>query len=300
MTRNPISKLFERQKPLSKDVEAALSRLAQLARQQPDLAELAATNAALLRVAFRDVPPLVLTITADHARAKLGAGVPLLRGEPLPLDAAWLRQRYAALCAVLAQQARQSATVSAAADATRQAIQRGTLDIAALVVDVLSGDPQIVVERAARLELDSALVATLLRWTLLPLLEQVAQQLQPLRARWPWPHGYCPTCGAWPLLAEQRGIEQTRVLRCGLCATEWPLERMLCPFCGSRNPADMGYLYEEGQEAARRVVTCERCHCYFKSVATLAPLPTPLLPVTDLATLHLDLIALERAYAPPS
>ena len=33
-----------------------------------------------------------------------------------------------------------------------------------------------------------------------------------------WPHGYCPTCGSWPLLAESRGLEQLRLLRCGLCA----------------------------------------------------------------------------------
>jgi hypothetical protein len=46
-------------------------------------------------------------------------------------------------------------------------------------------------------------------------------------------------------------------------------------------------------------VTCERCHGYFKSIATLVPIPAPLLFVTDLSTLHLDLIALERAYAPP-
>jgi FdhE protein len=230
-----------------------------------------------------------------HAVAKLEGGVPLLRGEALALDAAWLRKRYLRLCdALLDHPAR------TAAQALKQAVKRGSVDVHTLALEVLTGHPHLLTERAARLDLDVGLAATLLRWTLFPILEQVAKHLQPLRQNIAWSQGYCPTCGAWPLLAEQRGIEQTRFLRCGLCASDWAIERLLCPFCGSRAPTDIAYLYEEGQEATQRVVTFERCHGYFKSIATLVPIPAPLLFVIDLSTLHLDLVALKRAYAPPT
>lgn len=310
MLRKQISKLLDQRKPLRKDAEQALTQLSQLAETQPELAELAATNAALLRATFTErglaaLPVPQFQLDPAHAATKLAAGVPLLRGEALVLDGRWLRDQFLALCAALAEVDRgQTATTSAAArreatEALAQATRRGALDLHALSQDVLNGDPQQVAERAAQLDLDAGLLGTLLRWTLLPLLEPLARQLAPLRKGPAWPHGYCPTCGAWPLLAEQRGIEQQRFLRCGLCATDWQIERIMCPFCGSRTPGDMAYLYEEQQQATQRAITCERCHCYYKSVATLVPLSTAALPVTDLATLHLDLIALERAFAPP-
>jgi FdhE protein len=280
-----------------------------LAEQHADLAELAATHAALLRVVFTggasDTPP-VLPVSIDpvHAATKLEAGVPLLRGEQLAFDAAWLRGRYLQLCEALLDlsggHSDSSTYARSAAEALRQAIKKGKLDIHALTTDVVAGDPYSVAQRAADLDLDPTLAATLLRWTLLPLLEQVAKQVQPLRRNILWEKGYCPTCGAWLLLAERRGIEQKLFARCGLCADEWEIEHIFCPFCHSRSHFDIAYLYEEAQQATQRAMTCDRCHCYYKAVSTLAPISTPQLFVTDLATLHLDLIALERAYGPPS
>jgi FdhE protein len=36
-----------------------------------------------------------------------------------------------------------------------------------------------------------------------------------------WPHGYCPICGAWPALAEIRGLQRARRLRCARCGGDW-------------------------------------------------------------------------------
>jgi FdhE protein len=297
---NPFVKL--RPKPRRPDVEEALAQLTRIAEQHPDLATLAALHAILLRTAFEDVPQ-VQTIEFDrtHAATKLAGGVPLLRGEALPLNAANLRERYLRLCDALTKQTGPNSDqqIKDAAQALKIAVEKGSLDIHALAMEVLAGDPQLVTERVAQFDLDTGLATTLLRWTLLPILEQVAKQLEPVRQQVHWEKGYCPTCGAWPTLAEQRGMEQIRVMRCGLCASEWQLERVLCPFCGTRAHFDIAFLHAEGQEASRRVMTCERCHSYLKQVTTLAPIATALLPVTDLATLHLDLVALDRAYAPP-
>ena len=116
----------------------------------------------------------------------------------------------------------------------------------------------------------------------------------------PWERGYCPTCAAWPLLAELRGIDRTRVLRCGRCATEWPTRHLLCPFCGNDDHRTLGHLASEGQRESRRVTTCERCHAYLKSFATLRPLDAEDLAFTDLTSVDLDVIALDRGYGRPA
>jgi len=52
----------------------------------------------------------------------------------------------------------------------------------------------------------------------LPLLQAcargLASQLPPT-----WWEGYCPLCGAWPVVAEYTGLERKRRLRCGRCGT---------------------------------------------------------------------------------
>lgn len=299
----PIRKLFDRAPPPRPDVAAALQNLARLAEAQPELADLARLHATLVRTAFAaPVQPPALELDATHAATKLAAGVPLLRGAPLALDGAGLRARYLRLCgALLAQPAGDDAATArrTALEGLRAAVQRGQLDIGALAGEIIHGDPRAIATQADHHGLDAGLAATLLRWTLLPLLEALALHLAPLRERSLWEHGYCPTCGAWPLLAEQRGIEQMRILRCGLCGSGWSCSRVQCPFCATRLPADLQYFYAAEQEATQRVATCERCHRYIKVIATLTAVPTPQLCVLDLQTLHLDLLAMERAYLPP-
>src|SRR3989442_13228665 len=46
-----------------------------------------------------------------------------------------------------------------------------------------------------------------------------------------WWEGYCPVCGAWPTLAEFRGLERKRWLRCGRCGIGWEVPWLRCPFC---------------------------------------------------------------------
>jgi FdhE protein len=133
---------------------------------------------------------------------------------------------------------------------------------------------------------------------LFPIVSPLAAELGRLRGNTTWEHGYCPNCGNWPLLGEQRGLEQLRYLRCGLCAGEWQIDRLVCPFCGTREAANLGYLHVEGADH-QRAATCDSCHSYVKVLASLGPLSPLDLIVEDLATLHLDMIALERGYMGP-
>jgi FdhE protein len=248
-----------------------------------------------LRAIYRDPPSAgAFELAPERAREKLHDGVPLLRGEHVPLDIPATRSLMLDLCrSTNVHQPRPAAAEIAAA------IEQRALDAGALVASVLNGQAAAVRERAADLGLDGDLLCTMLRFSLFPALELLAARLAPLRALVAWQAGYCPTCGSWPLLGEYRGLEQTRFLRCGLCATEWPLDRLLCPFCGSRAHEHLGYLHVEGQDH-QRASTCEQCRCYNKTIATLAPIPPIELAVDDLATLHLDLVALERGYLAPA
>ena len=114
-----------------------------------------------------------------------------------------------------------------------------------------------------------------------------------------WPHGYCPTCGAWPTLAEIRGLEGGRHLRCRRCGGDWVTEWLRCPFCGERDHAQLGSLVSAGRLERDKIEVCDRCHGYIKTTMTFAPIPPEQVVLQDLATVVLDVAAVERGYRLP-
>jgi FdhE protein len=230
-------------------------------------------------------------LTTEEARAKLTGGIPLLRGERLPVDPKAFRPRWQRACAALEAQ-----QPDGAAAALAEAVRRGRLDPGEMAGAVVAGRPEAVRERAGALGLDPGLASTLLRFALFPLFTALEASLVPLRAGAAWDRGYCPTCGSWPLLGEFRGLDQSRFLRCGLCASGWEVPRLWCPYCGSRDHEQLGFLHGEGEEAKYRAALCDDCRGYVKMVSTLSALPPLPLLVADAVTLHLDLAAAERGY----
>ncbi|MEO6209795.1 MAG: formate dehydrogenase accessory protein FdhE, partial [Gemmatimonadaceae bacterium] len=115
-----------------------------------------------------------------------------------------------------------------------------------------------------------------------------------------WQRSYCLVCGARPTLAEVRGIERERRLRCGACSADWPLALLHCAFCDEVDHEKLGALSVEGEGQLRRVETCESCHGYLKSATTFDALSFRALMLLDLATIPLDIVAHERGYARPS
>lgn len=115
-----------------------------------------------------------------------------------------------------------------------------------------------------------------------------------------WGAGYCPVCGAWPLLAEARGLERTRRLRCTRCAADWGAEWLRCPYCGTREHERLGALVPEAAPETRRVETCDACRGYLKTITTLAPIPAADLGLLDLTTVELDVAAVTAGYARPA
>jgi len=290
-----ITKFWKRRAPPTPEVAAALERLAQLSEASPVLREAAALQGAILREIYAAPPPAVEVVLADERAAeKLHGGIPLLRGERVMLDVPTITALMQRLCDVV----RKLGEAPGAAAEIAAALQSRAITIEPLVEAVLAGQAHVVHEQAAEHGLDGGLLATLLRFSLFPALARTAAQLSSLRTETVWEQGYCPVCGSWPLLGEHRGLDQTRFLRCGLCAAEWAIDRLRCPYCGSRDHQDLSYLHVEGEDQ-RRAVTCESCRGYIKLLASLTPIPPAELAVYDVATLHLDLVALERGYMAP-
>jgi len=138
-----------------------------------------------------------------------------------------------------------------------------------------------------------------LRFTLFAGFASLNTAAETLRQGVPWDRGFCQTCGSPPLLAEFRGLNQLRFLRCGSCAASWEVPRQWCPACGNRDHETLGVLAREGEEARCRVATCDACRAGMKTLSTLSALPPLMLLVADAATLHLDLAAAERGYVCP-
>jgi FdhE protein len=152
---------------------------------------------------------------------------------------------------------------------------------------------------AAAAGVDAGLLTALGGLTVLPLLLACGQQAAPLVERSGWGEGYCPVCAAWPALAELRGLEKQRWLRCGRCSSGWLLAHDGCVFCGEADWHKLGYLAPEGDTESRRAVTCESCDGYLKTLASLTPLAPGDIAVADAQSLELDMAALERGYARP-
>jgi FdhE protein len=289
-----LRKWWGRKPALPPEVEEAQAELARLSEQRPVLAELAAElsdiMAALYAEPLRVVAP---SLTRETAAEKGSAGVPLLRGETLDVGWPAVKRRLQDVVCVLAQRRADAAPTLA------RAVQSGQLDIAELTSAVLAGQPHSIHERAESLGLDVPLTAAVLSLTLFPVLAAVRAGLEPLLSAGSWTEGYCPVCGSYPKLGEFRGLEQTRFLRCGLCAAEWQFPRLRCPCCGNRDHRQLGYLHVEGEEGKCRAGTCEECRQYVKMVSTLTPLSPLQILVTDVATVHLDLLAADRGFSPP-
>ena len=287
MDLGPLRKLWAGggQGELSPALRAALSDLDRLIVERPERAVPGRSLSGLLRVAFHppvSPPPGWSSPGAIHEA--WGAGVPAFRVAPPPVEGAALRSRGSALCSALRADNPRSSPL-------RAAIQRREVDLRAWWDEVLAGRPESVDRHAEALSIEPSLALSILRLALLPDLAAFSGILAPLHHEGGWVRGDCPHCGSLPVLAESRGLEGRRILRCGLCAAEWPGDRLRCASCGEADSRALRSTYVEGEGDRFRLACCDRCGCALKVVSTLVPLSPPGLLVTELATIHLDMIA---------
>jgi FdhE protein len=130
--------------------------------------------------------------------------------------------------------------------------------------------------------------------------------LQACNRRWApaiserWMAGYCPVCGAWPAFAEVRGIERRRYLRCGRCGGGWQAQCLSCSYCGMTDHEELTALVPEKSGSHAVIEACKRCLGYVKTFTTLQGSPPAKVMVDDLASVDLDIAALEQGYRRPA
>lgn len=115
-----------------------------------------------------------------------------------------------------------------------------------------------------------------------------------------WVEGYCPLCGAWPALAEVRGIDRTRCFRCGRCGAAWHGRALHCPFCATDNHDELVSLVPQKPGTNAVIEACTRCRGYVKTFTKLQGCRPDEVMLEDLGSVDLDVAALELGYARPS
>jgi FdhE protein len=271
-------------------IERSLARLEELAASDPVGAPLARLQVEALRASTdRTWSEAVPAFDANRLRE----GFPLLHGQTLRVSPERQRRLVAGLAGVAAGFGQSEAA------RLGQAVDDGALDVLALLEAAIVQDAERLERLAADCDVDPGLLSTLAQLATLPVLQACGRRAAPLLEELRSDAGSCPVCAAWPTLAEVRGLARARRLRCGRCGADWEFDPRRCPFCGTADHRRLGSLVPEEGGESRRVDTCQNCRGYLKSLTTLRAWPADCLPLEDLATVYLDIAALEHGYARP-
>ena len=284
-------------------LEAANERWSALMASKPDLEPAIALQKDLIGIVTSlaetlDGRPLPrLSLPARYLAAKLGRGTPILAGEPIPVPAGLLRQGLLDLCDALAR-----GGAGAAAERVRSSIDDGSMDVGSLLSASLSRDSDAIRIGASHRGMAPDLVWLAAELTISPFAHALQRALlkpddEIIRAAMDtWGHGYCPSCGSWPALAEVSGGH--RVLRCSFCALAWELATYACVYCGEEGEPFVTAA-PDIERKDRRVEVCGNCGSYLKTVDVPALSPFPLLAIADLETMDLDGAAMQHGYQRP-
>jgi FdhE protein len=114
-----------------------------------------------------------------------------------------------------------------------------------------------------------------------------------------WVEGYCPVCGSRPAFAEVRGIERNRYYRCGRCGGEWHAHALQCPFCAMSDHHQLTVLVPEQGSSNDVIEACQHCLGYVKTFTRLQGCSPAAVMLEDLASVDLDVAAIEHGFARP-
>lgn len=219
-------------------------------------------------------------------------GFPLIQRDQFPLDVDSSVTLFQSLCRI-AREA--NPYLSEQVDKIEEALAREKVDLKNLLKEAVK-------ERRAERIADQFGFATkvfvyLVENSVKPSVEagvkQIAKHLKPET----WSKGICPICGSLPSLSLFQEETGKRSLLCSYCGYRWSIERLICPYCGEKDPQSLGYFCAEGEESPR-IDTCEKCRRYIKTL-DLRKMEVYDPWLEDLATLHLDLLASQKGYRNP-
>ncbi len=288
-------------------LDRAHTRWAEIDVSQPDLVPAVALQRSLVARTIHVVnqlggadPPIV-SLQPEQAADKLRAGVPALRGEPAALPVAMLGPLVLEACDDLA-----GGGAGDVARRVRGCLDEGRIDMSSLLIasfdrnqnairvkaihesiapDVLWLAAELAVGPAAY-EAQRALFGPTGAGTHPALAAALAE----------WPHGYCPACGSWPAFGEDP--DRSRRLRCSFCGVGWQPRDPGCIYC--RGEPDHLTSLKAEPDSTDRAALCSRCGAYLKWLDLPEPTPFELLPVEDLASTAIDVLAVQKGFGRPS
>lgn len=224
----------------------------------------------------------------EWKRLPAGEGFALLRKEDFPVDAEAAVSLFQSLC-----QIGKSATAHMAAEVEKisLALNEHKINLKSLLPE--GGNEQAIHRAAADLGLDEPALLFLIKNSIRPSIEAVREQLQGELDPETWQRSHCPVCGSVPSLNLLKE-EGKRYSICSYCSYQWRIDRTSCAVCGNKDQASLEYFHGEGEEAVR-IDLCDKCHHYIKTIDyRILEASDPFLE--DLATLHLNVIAVQKGY----
>jgi FdhE protein len=277
-------------------------RLAELAALRPDLGRALALQRVLLGRQidmldlFRQGGVPGVSLPPRYLALKLNRGVPALHGEPIPLPSKVLELSAREYAAHLA-----SGGAGDAALGVSRAMESGALDGTALISACFGRDQRRVRFMAAQASVSPDLAWLVAELALAPfahLLQcRVFDRSATAEPRPAWNRGFCPACGSWPAFAD--AVAGAHTLRCSFCAASWTLDSYRCIYCANDGDTFITAA-PDPEHPGRRLQLCGQCGGYMKVLEMTSPTEFPQIAVDDLASMDLDMIAIERRYVRPA
>ena len=226
---------------------------------------------------------------------KNGKGLPaeedffLIEKEDLPIDREASIDLFRSLCRLGSAA---NPHIASQVEKINQALLDATLDLKALLTG--GGKEQMIESDAADRGLDKQVLSFLVRSSTRPSIEAGREQLRGQVDLRSWRESHCPVCGSLPALSLLKGEGGMRYSLCSYCACQWRVDRLSCSVCGNKDQGSLQYFCGEGEEA-HRVDLCDACHHYIKTI-DYRSLEESDPSLEDLATLHLDVVAVQKGY----
>jgi FdhE protein len=268
------------------------TRLAEVEQQRPEWR----TWIALLALAERALDDEGWRMPLHETELTRGSSaspddMPLLNGRMLEVDASRIQRLVRDLSST-------ASTGDVEGGSSLSRYRPSGVEALRLISAAVRQDAEDINEVGGQRSIDPGALASVAHLAALPLLHSCRRLLES-QVSSHWHQGYCPICAAWPVLAERRGLDRSRRLRCGRCAAEWTVQWLYCIYCGEREHNRLGTLQLEDRGEMLKVETCASCLGYLKSIASLQGFPPFELLLQDLETVELDLVALDRGYHRP-
>lgn len=276
------------------NVELVRQAAAGLVAARPAFAGLIRFYAAIFAAQEESCPSLRLDphgYTLESAAARMAARAPLV-------PVAQMRFDPRAAGALLTELCRLAVDCRSELSGPAEVLREHAAEIPPLWKGFLCGEDNRVGKAAADWGIAPGALSFFLYHSLRPAFSRLARDLAAvLPADAGGDGGSCPICGSAPALACLES-EGRRFLFCGFCWHRHPADRPSCPFCATREPGRLSYLYSEA-EKEYRIDLCDACRRYIKTVDVRNLKRRFYPPLEQIASLHLDLKASEAGYASP-